>query len=95
MKTRLTLCTAAAVTIISSTYLSFSTSSNGAREFSDLELANIEALSDEEGGTSTSWTCWSKQKEGKGGYWRCGNPCQWIDDREADGPKGKCFKTDV
>lgn len=64
---------------------------------SDLLLANAEALAAFEdnnsgGGSSSSWPCWSKQKKGSG-YWRCGNPCQWIDGVGADGPEGRCYKS--
>ena len=47
---------------------------------SDILLTNAEALSnDEQGGSSTSWTCWSQSKKSSGGFWRCGNPCMWVD----------------
>lgn len=64
---------------------------------SDLVLANAEALAAFEGdnpggGSSTSWPCWSKQKNGSG-YWKCGNPCEWMDGVGADGPEGRCYKS--
>lgn len=70
---------------------------NKDKVMSDLLLANAEALAAFEdnnpgGGSSSSWPCWSKQKKGSG-YWRCGNPCQWIDGVGADGPEGRCYKS--
>lgn len=60
-------------------------------EMSDLAIANIEALASGEGGSSSSWSCWSKEKKGTG-YWRCGNPCQFIDGATGTGTEGKCYK---
>jgi len=59
-----------------------------------ISMANIEALANEneepgDGGSSSQWSCWSAQKSGSG-YWRCGNPCQWVDDFGGSGPKSKC-----
>lgn len=60
---------------------------------SDIMIENIEALSQNEnsGGSSNSWDCWSKQKPGYG-YWRCGSPCEWVDNFDGDGSSSKCFK---
>lgn len=56
--------------------------------------ANIEALTLDEpgGGSSTSWSCWSKETSGTG-YWRCGNPCVWIDGYGGKGSESKCYKS--
>lgn len=60
---------------------------------SDLLLANAEALAqDDEGGSSTSWLCWSQSKSSNGGFWRCGNPCTWIDAAKGEGSEGRCYK---
>ena len=61
---------------------------------SDVAMANVEALANTEnnnGGSSNSWECWSQQKPGYG-YYRCGNPCEWINDFAGEGPSSKCFK---
>ena len=58
---------------------------------SDILLANAEALSnDEQGGSSTSWTCWSQSKKSSGGFWRCGNPCMWIDGQNGTSGQDTC-----
>lgn len=67
------------------------------KTMSDLILANAEALASFEnnepgGGSSLSWTCWSEQKRGSG-YWKCGNPCSWIDGAGGKGPEGRCYKS--
>jgi len=54
--------------------------------------ANVEALTRDEGGTSTSWPCWSKQSASSDGYWRCGNPCKWIDGATGKGNEGRCYQ---
>gem|GEM_PF-1568491 len=61
-------------------------------ELSALNLANIEALAQGEsgGGSSSNWSCWSQEEEGYG-YWRCGNPCTFIDGRGGKGSEGKCY----
>ena len=57
----------------------------------ELQLANAEALSnDEQGGSSTSWTCWSQSKKSSGGFWRCGNPCMWIDGQNGTSGQETC-----
>jgi hypothetical protein len=61
------------------------------REFTDNEMANIEALADEEG-SSNSWPCWSEAKNSGGGFWRCGSPCLWIDGLTGTGPISRCYK---
>lgn len=62
------------------------------KELSDAVLANVEALAkDESGGSSNNWDCWSNEKKGTG-YWRCGNPCQWIDGHGGVGNTSKCYK---
>lgn len=53
--------------------------------------ANVEALTHDEGGASTSWPCWSDEKSGSG-YWRCGDPCVWVDGAGAKGISSKCYK---
>ena len=62
---------------------------------SEIALANVEALAnieiDNGGGSSNSWDCWSQQKPGYG-YYRCGNPCEWVDDFSSEGTSSKCFK---
>ncbi len=55
-------------------------------------LANVEALANDEGeGSSNTWPCWSEQRKGSG-YWRCGNPCKWVDNYGAKGTKSDCYK---
>lgn len=54
--------------------------------------ANVEALTRDEGGSSTSWACRTEEKAGSGGYWRCGNPCQWIKGAIGKGAEGRCYK---
>ncbi len=56
--------------------------------------ANLEALTDGEtgGGSSNSWHCWSKGTQGIGGYWRCGNPCVWVELGSSSGPSSLCHK---
>lgn len=58
---------------------------------SKLVLANVEALANDEGGSSENWACWSKEKRGSG-YWRCGSPCKFIDGATGSGTEGKCYK---
>lgn len=61
-------------------------------EMSDLAKANVEALAqNEDGGSSNSWSCWSQEKKGSG-YWRCGNPCKYVDGASGKGTEGKCYK---
>jgi hypothetical protein len=65
---------------------------NSQNEMQGIMMVNLEALSSgESGGSSTSWNCWSEQKEGLG-YQRCGNPCVWVDNYGSKGPKSKCYK---
>lgn len=59
---------------------------------SDLQLANVEALSKGEGGSSDSWGCWSNFGQGGGGCWRCGSPCRWYDGVKGVGDAGMCWK---
>ncbi len=54
-------------------------------------LANVEALTSGEGGSSTSWDCWSRQEDGNGGYWRCGSPCVWINGAVGKGRTRPCY----
>lgn len=60
---------------------------------SDVALANIEALAGDgpsgEGGSSSSWQCWSQAGRGQG-FWRCGNPCEWIDGKGGKDEPGEC-----
>lgn len=61
-------------------------------ETPDWVMANIEALAQNEGGgSSNSWSCWSQEKRGSG-YWRCGNPCVFVDGASGKGTEGKCYK---
>lgn len=53
---------------------------------------NVEALTQSEEGVSTSWPCRSEEKAGSGGYWRCGNPCEWISGAIGKGTVGQCYK---
>jgi len=57
---------------------------------SDIALANIEALAQNEGRSSYSWDCWSSLKEGFG-VWVCGSPCEFKDDRGPGSGKSKCY----
>ena len=60
-------------------------------DLSDLALANVEALANnEDGGSSNNWDCWSQEKSGSG-YWRCGNPCAFIDGKGGKGATSKCY----
>lgn len=71
----------------------FNLNINENSEFPELTLNNIEALADDEsGGGSNSWSCWSQEKSGSG-YWRCGNPCQFIDGAGGKGTESKCYKS--
>lgn len=60
-------------------------------DISELTLLNIEALANDESGSSNSWDCWSSQKPGYG-YYRCGVPCVWVDNFSGDGNASKCFR---
>ena len=65
-----------------------------AEVLSDVAMANVEALANNEnnnGGSSNSWDCWSQQKPGYG-YYRCGNPCVWVENFSGEGSSSKCFK---
>ena len=55
-----------------------------------LQLANAEVLAGNEGG-STSWDCWYYGKPGGAGFWRCGNPCIWIQGYTPEGSPGTCL----
>lgn len=59
-------------------------------DLSNVILANVEALTSGEGGSSSNWDCWSQEKSGNG-YWRCGNPCKWIDGVGGKGSTSKCY----
>ena len=56
-------------------------------------LANVEALSNGEGGSSDRWPCWSKVTGERYGIWVCGNPCTYnshgYSSRSSD---GWCYK---
>ena len=57
----------------------------------DLFLANVEALSTGDGGSSKSWDCWSNVKRGNG-VWVCGNECFWDNDANGKGePTSTCI----
>ena len=64
--------------------------SQNEKDFSTAALANVEALAEEETGSSSNWDCWSQEKKGDG-YWRCGNPCKWIDGHGGKGDASKCY----
>ena len=67
-------------------------SGQNSNELSDVALANVEALAEStDSPTSNNWDCWSQEKKGSG-YWRCGNPCQWIDGHGGKGNASKCYK---
>lgn len=54
---------------------------------------NVEALTgNENGGSSTNWTCWSQLTDNGGGAWQCGNPCVWHEHKGAKNGVGKCYK---
>lgn len=56
-------------------------------------MKNVEALANpDEGGSSDSWDCWSQQDRSALGYWKCGNPCTWVDGYGGSGTSGKCYK---
>ncbi len=55
-----------------------------------LILKNVAAIAQGEGGSSNNWACWSQEKKGTG-YWRCGDPCQWVDGAGGKGTEGKCY----
>ena len=62
---------------------------------SDLLLANAEALADrsnEGGGSSNSWPCWSQSAKSSGGYWKCGAPCEWVDGEKGTDGLSRCYK---
>lgn len=57
-----------------------------------LRISNVEALANpDQGGSSTSWDCWSQQKRGGDGYWRCGNPCEFVKGFKGTSSKGTCY----
>jgi hypothetical protein len=57
---------------------------------SDVALANVEALADESGGSSISWSCWSSLTSGAG-VWLCGNPCSFHEDKGKGSGKDVCY----
>ena len=62
-------------------------------ELTGLALENVEALAyGNENSSSNNWDCWSQEKNGSG-YWRCGNPCLWIDGHGGKGNVSKCYKS--
>ena len=61
------------------------------KDMTELMLMNVEALANDESGSSNSWDCWSSQKPGYG-YYRCGVPCVWVDNFSGDGNASKCFR---
>lgn len=67
------------------------TQNRSMESLSKITLANIEALADGgEGGSSSDWPCWSQEKAGSG-YWRCGNPCRFVDGVGGKGTSSKCY----
>lgn len=82
----------AAMAIIGAASYAAIKANNSDREFTALELANIEALTTPEGGSSSSWDCWSTGKEGGIGFWLCGNPCVFLKNATKDGKSSKCYK---
>ena len=59
---------------------------------SELLMENVEALAGrDEGGSSDSWACWSEMKNGSGA-WRCGNPCEYLSDKNGKRGEGTCHK---
>lgn len=59
----------------------------------DLLLENAAALARiESDGSSNYWTCWSQSMDSDGGFWRCGNPCVWVDGQKGVDEKGRCYK---
>ena len=56
-----------------------------------LQLDNAEVLAQNESGSSSSWDCWSSsQYEGGSGFWRCGQPCQWLENKKGIGSTDRC-----
>lgn len=68
---------------------------NHLNSYTNLSLCikNVEALADpDQGGSSDGWDCWSQQDRSALGYWKCGNPCEWVDGYGGSGTSGKCYK---
>lgn len=62
------------------------------KKLSNLELANIEALTDDnESGSAIIWDCYSNLTQGYGCY-ACGVPCVWYEDRNGLGPTSDCIR---
>ena len=72
------LFSAAAVAVMGVASFAALTSNNHSRELSDLELANIEALTDDESGPD-SGICWDSIKEEQGSKIFYCATCSWID----------------
>ena len=81
------------VAIVAALFAGYSAyNAQNSNELSDIALANVEALAgSDEGASSNNWDCWSQEKKGSG-YWRCGNPCKWIDGHGGKGNVSKCYK---
>lgn len=58
---------------------------------SELLRENVEALTDNEGGSSDTWACWSDLKDGSG-VWKCGNPCEYFANKNGKDGEGICRK---
>ncbi len=53
---------------------------------------NVEALSQNEGGSSETWDCWSQLEKGTGITWLCGEPCVPYKKYKGTSGRSKCVK---
>lgn len=92
MKKKLFFTSGVLLALATVTYSSYYASSDSVvTKDAGLLMANVEALSDEEGSSAETWSCWSNVKNGSG-VWVCGAPCMWLANKNAKSGEGLCKK---